>query len=154
MVNMIWVVLLWMIVFNRLVLKALKMTQWNLRSKRKTTGGILNKSSKKNRHQRGRDFMPAHVGETRTREIRSRGGNKKMFMLAANIANVSAGGIIKKAKILNVLENPADSQFVRRNIITKGAIIETDLGKAKVTSRPGQNGVVNAVIVEEKPTQK
>lgn len=126
------------------------MTKWNLHSRRKTTGGILNKSSKKNRYQRGRDFVPAHVGETRTREIRSMGGNKKIFMLAANIANVSAGGIIKKAKILKVIENPADSQFVRRNIITKGAIIETDLGKAKVTSRPGQNGIVNAIMVEKK----
>ena len=37
---------------------------------------------------------------------------------------------------------------VRRNILTKGAIIETDAGKAKITNRPGQEGTVNAVLVE------
>ena len=51
-------------------------------------------------------------------------------------------------KLLNVIENSANPNYVRRNIITKGAIVETELGHAKVTSRPGQDGVVNGVIVE------
>jgi small subunit ribosomal protein S8e len=37
---------------------------------------------------------------------------------------------------------------VRRNIVTKGAIIETDAGQARVVSRPGQDGQVNAVLLE------
>ena len=54
----------------------------------------------------------------------------------------------KKAKIISVAENKASRHFLRRNIITKGAVIETELGKAKVTSRPGQHGVINAVLEE------
>ncbi|MCD6558125.1 MAG: 30S ribosomal protein S8e, partial [Candidatus Aenigmarchaeota archaeon] len=40
--------------------------------------------------------------------------------------------------------------FVRRNIITKGAIIMTEDGRAVVTNRPGQEGVINAKLIEEK----
>ena len=130
------------------------MTQWNLRSKRKITGGLLKRASKKKRHQRGRDFLPAHIGTVKVKTLRSRGGNSKFMLLSSNIANVLAGGKAQKAKILSVVENKADAQFVRRNIITKGAIIQTELGKARVTSRPGQDGVINAVMVEEKDSQK
>ena len=126
------------------------MTQWQLPSKKKITGGQVKKHGKKNRYQRGRDFLPAHVGEMRVRTLRTHGGNEKRVALAANTANVSVAGKHKIVKILSVLENKADSQFVRRNIITKGAIIETDLGKARVTSRPGQTGIVNAVLLEKK----
>jgi small subunit ribosomal protein S8e len=52
-------------------------------------------------------------------------------------------------EITNVVENPADPNYARRNIITRGALIETSEGTAKVTSRPGQDGQVNAVLVEE-----
>ena len=49
--------------------------------------------------------------------------------------------------IVNVVENPANPHLVRRNIITKGCVVETKLGKAKVTSRPGQEGSVNGVLI-------
>jgi small subunit ribosomal protein S8e len=57
--------------------------------------------------------------------------------------------VCKKVAISNVIGNDANKHYIRRNIITKGAIIETELGKAKVTSRPGQDGVVNAVLIKE-----
>ena len=47
-----------------------------------------------------------------------------------------------------VSENTADRHFVRHNIITKGAIVMTSKGKAKVTNRPGQEGIINAVLVK------
>ena len=53
-----------------------------------------------------------------------------------------------KATIKNVSGNPANRHFVRRNIITKGAVVETDKGKARITSRPGQEGTINAVLIE------
>ncbi|MBI4168112.1 MAG: 30S ribosomal protein S8e [Candidatus Aenigmarchaeota archaeon] len=126
------------------------MTQWQLSSRKKTTGGFIKKHGKKNRYERGRDYLPARVGEPKIKEKRSAGGNKKLVALSTNTANVSVAGRHQLAKILSVVENTADSQFVRRNIITCGAIIQTELGKARVTSRPGQTGVVNAVLVEEK----
>ncbi|MCI4362340.1 MAG: 30S ribosomal protein S8e, partial [Thermoplasmata archaeon] len=39
--------------------------------------------------------------------------------------------------------------YVQRNIVTKGAILETELGLVRVRSRPGQDGVVNAVRIGE-----
>jgi len=66
------------------------------------------------------------------------------------IENVYTGKKIEKTKIKSVIENKANPQYIRRNIITKGAVIETELGKAKVTSRPGQHGILNAVLIKEK----
>lgn len=126
------------------------MTQWQLRSNRKKTGGLLKRLSKKKKYQRGRDFVPAHVGSTKLRVLRTKGGNNKFLLLSSNIANVVSKGKAQKTKILSVVENKADGQFVRRNILTKGAIIQTELGKVRVTSRPGQDGIVNAVLIEEK----
>ncbi len=126
------------------------MTKWQLPPQKKTTGGFVKRHGKKNRYERGRDYLPARVGETKVKEKRSLGGNEKRIALSANIANVSVSGKFQKSKILSVVENAADSQFVRRNIITKGAVIQTELGKARVTSRPGQTGTVNAILVEGK----
>ena len=47
-----------------------------------------------------------------------------------------------KVKIVRVLENKANRSYARRNIITKGAIVETDQGEAIVTNRPGQDGQI------------
>jgi small subunit ribosomal protein S8e len=131
------------------------MAQWHLKSNRKKTGGMMTRHSKKKKHQQGRDFLPTHVGETKRKTLRTMGGNRKMVALAANVAIISTAGKAQKTKILAVAENSADSQYVRRNIITKGAIINTEMGRARVTSRPGQTGVVNAVLVEDKkPTSR
>ncbi len=132
------------------------MTQWQLPSKKKTTGGYIKRHGKKTRQQRGRDFLPTHIGEDRVKEIRVRGGNTKRVALKVSKANIMTNGKHVTAKILSVKENPADSQFVRRNIITKGAIIETDAGLARVTSRPGQSGIINAIMIagETKASRK
>ncbi len=69
-------------------------------------------------------------------------------MLAVNHANVSDNfGKTTKVEILRVIKNPANVDYDRRGVITKGAIIETPLGTARVTSRPGQDGNVNAILV-------
>lgn len=31
--------------------------------------------------------------------------------------------------------------------MNKGAIIETKIGKARITSRPGQSGTINAILI-------
>ncbi|MBI2076595.1 MAG: 30S ribosomal protein S8e [Candidatus Aenigmarchaeota archaeon] len=124
------------------------MAQWHLRSKRKPSGKLLNKRSKKKKYQRGRDFLPAHIGEPKSQQLRTKGGGEKRLLLRTNIVNVIVKNKAQQTKILSVIGNPADSQFIRRNIITKGAILQTDLGKVKVTSRPGQDGVVNGIMIE------
>jgi small subunit ribosomal protein S8e len=119
------------------------------RSKRKRTGGRLKHFRKKKRYQLGREPAETTVGEPRFRIIDSRGNEKKVRALSTNVAQVADGGETKSATIENVVDNPANINYIRRNIITKGAIIETDLGTARVTSRPGQNGQVNAVLVDD-----
>lgn len=81
---------------------------------------------------------------------RAMGGNLKESLLAVNVANIYNPKTKKMqvAKIKTVAENAANRHFVRRNIITKGTVIDTELGKAKVTSRPGQTGTINAVLMQ------
>ena len=77
------------------------------------------------------------------------GGNRKTRLLSADKANLFDPKTKKheQVKIKTILENPANRHFVRRNIMTKGCIVETEKGKAKITSRPGQDGIVNAVLI-------
>jgi small subunit ribosomal protein S8e len=90
------------------------------------------------------------VGESRLEKLRTRGANVKVRMLKADYANVvdPATKKTQKVKIITVKENSANPNFVQRNIINRGAIIQTELGMAKVTSRPGQDGAVDAVLVK------
>ncbi len=118
------------------------------RSTRKRTGGRLKHFNKKKRHQLGREPAETTVGETRLQFIDSRGNEQKLRALSTNVAQLSADGETTEVEIENVVENPSNVNYVRRNIITKGAVIETSEGKARVTSRPGQSGQVNAVAIE------
>ncbi|GAB3413535.1 30S ribosomal protein S8e [Haloparvum alkalitolerans] len=119
------------------------------RSKRKRTGGRLKHSSDKKRHQLGREATETTLGEPRLQYIDSRGTGSKVSALSTNLAQVTVDGETVSAEIEDVVDNPANVNYARRNIITKGAIIETTEGRARVTSRPGQTGQVNAVAVEE-----
>ena len=130
------------------------MAQWNLRSRRKSTGSRYKRHGKKKRADRRRDFLPTHIGPKKSLPIRTRGGSFKRALLKTDMANVASAGQYKKVKILSVLENSADPHFVRRNVITKGAIINTEIGKAKVLSRPGQAGNVNAVLLVESKAEQ
>ncbi|WP_054840472.1 30S ribosomal protein S8e [Thermococcus sp. JCM 11816] len=128
------------------------MAIWQGRSLKKPSGGRIILARKKRKRELGREPANTKVGEDREKRkiIRTYGGNRKVRLVEALYANVFEGGKGKKVKILNVVENPANRQYARRNIITKGAIIETEIGKAIVTSRPGQDGgVVNAVLIKE-----
>lgn len=125
--------------------------QWHGRSQRKETGGRYRPARKKRKYELGRDYIPTVIGEDEFKKIRVRGGNYKIRVVAAKFVNVTnpKTGETKKVEIKDVLENPANPHYVRRDIITKGAIILTEIGKARVTSRPGQDGCINAVLLEE-----
>ncbi|MBR9679728.1 MAG: 30S ribosomal protein S8e [Candidatus Altiarchaeota archaeon] len=119
------------------------------KSLRKTTGGMRRAHRKKKKFEIGRPWVPTIVGELRKRLIRTKGGGQKQRLLKADYANVSNGKKVIKTKISQVVENSSNPFFVRRNIITKGSIIETAKGYARVTSRPGQDGIVNAVLLKD-----
>ncbi len=118
------------------------------RSARKRTGGRLKHFRNKKRYQLGREPAETTVGKPRLQVIDSRGTETKLRALSTNVAQLSDGGETTEVEIENVVENPSNVNYVRRNIITKGAVIETSEGTARVTSRPGQSGQVNAVKLD------
>jgi small subunit ribosomal protein S8e len=79
------------------------------------------------------------------------GGGTKIRIAVADWAVVTdkASGKSSKSKLLRVVRNPANVDYQRRGVITKGAIVETELGQARITSRPGQHGVINAILLEK-----
>ena len=94
------------------------------------------------------------LGETKRRNSRGYGGNIRTRVLKDKYASVTdpKSGKTEKTEILRVVRNKANVDYDRRGVITKGAEIETSLGLARVTSRPGGDGVINAVLIgkEEK----
>ncbi len=125
------------------------MPQWQGRSKVKHTGGRLKKFRSKRKRELGRPAAETIVGEKRVRGVRAWGGIEKRRLLRDNLATVkTADGATHRAKIMDVVDNPANKDYARRRIITKGAIIKTEFGNARVTSRPGQDGVINAVVTQ------
>ncbi len=126
------------------------MALWQGKSRRKPTGGMRRPQHKKRRFEIGREKQFTFVGPERHKKYRTKGANTKVRMLSAEYANVidQSDNSVRKVKILTVRENPANPNYVQRNIINKGARIQTEAGIARVTSRPGQDGTVNAVLVE------
>ncbi|WP_336343442.1 30S ribosomal protein S8e [Halalkalicoccus ordinarius] len=119
------------------------------RSTRKRTGGRLRPMKKRKKHQIGRQPTETQVGDRKFKTVDARGNTRKVRVIATDVANVSADGEVVSSEIRDVVENAANPNYVRRNIITKGAVIETGEGRARVTSRPGQDGQVNAVLLDE-----
>lgn len=117
--------------------------------KRKKTGGKSHPSRGKRKYEMGRSPTLTRLGENNIVEkIRVRGGGLKLRVIQAAYANVAVEkDRVVKAKVLDVVDNPANREFGRMKIITKGTIIKTEVGNAMVTSKPGSNGVVNAKLV-------
>jgi len=120
------------------------------KSKKSASGARMTSARKKRLHEHGSIPMMTKLGVKQLKTTRTAGGNMKVKTAANDFANLTDSKTKKKykAKIESVLENSANRNFVRRNILTKGTIIKTDKGKAKITSRPGQEGTINAVLIE------
>ena len=88
------------------------------------------------------------LGEEKRKTKKVVGGNKKTFLIKSKIINIKDKNKTQIAEIKNVLETPSNRFLARQNILTKGTIIETNLGKAKITNRPSQEGVVNGILIE------
>jgi len=119
--------------------------------KRKLTGGKKRSYRGKRRFEMGSFPTETAVGEPKTKVSRRRGGNLKVRLVSTNQVNLSdpSTGETKKVEVLRVLGNPANVDYGRRGVITKGTLLETPLGTARVTSRPGQSGVLNATLVQK-----
>lgn len=119
------------------------------RSMTKKTGGRTRSYRKSRKYDLGSEFSAPELGEDRVEKKDARGGTEKTRVRRSSTVNLAVDGEVKKVEIESVEDNPANPNFVRRSLLTKGTIVETPEGKARVTSRPGQDGVVNAKLVDE-----
>jgi len=125
------------------------MALWQGQSKRSKTGRRIRYARGKRKFEIGREQHLTTIGQTTLKKVRTKSNNRKTRAKTINIAYIVDPKNKKttKTEITNVIENKANIHYVRRNIINKGAIIETKIGKARVTSRPGQTGTINAVLI-------
>ncbi len=124
------------------------MAQYHAKSLTKNTTGRRRAAHKKKKYEIGGNWIETKLGPDRKTTVRTLGGHRKTELFATTFANVTGkDGKIVKTKITGVLEHADNPHFVRRLTITKGCVISTELGKVKVTSRPGQDGVVNGVLL-------
>jgi small subunit ribosomal protein S8e len=120
-------------------------------TKRKATGGRSRPPRGRRAYERDSYAIEPLVGETASRLSRRRGGSLSTGVVFSNIANVSdSKGKTVRSKIIRVKKSPANRDYERRGVITKGAVIEIEAGEAVVTSRPTDDGVVNAVLTKSK----
>lgn len=125
------------------------MALWQGDSRRSKTGRRIRYSRGKRKFEIGRESHLTTIGNIKIKKVRTLGKNQKIRAKTINMAHIidKKNNKTQKTKIKTVIGNPANINYIRRNIINKGAIIETEIGKARVTSRPGQTGVVNAVLI-------
>ena len=115
----------------------------------KITGGRRHPLKTRQKFQLDRYPNEALVGDQETATRKTRGNNRKTGLKTVSHVNlVLPDAKIKRAKIVKVLEKQTNNDYQRRGVITKGAILETEDGKCKVVSRPGQCGIINAVLVK------
>lgn len=124
------------------------MARSSVRSKRKISGGRYKKPQKKLANLL-RSPTLTKFAPRKSKILRERGGNKKRIILSENKINVLDKKTNKYAvtEITSLLQNPANRHYIRRGIITKGTVVETKLGKAKITSRPGQENTLNGILI-------
>ncbi len=117
--------------------------------KRKLTGGRKRAYRVKRKFEQGTFPAETTLGEPKRKSTRGYGGNVKIKVLKDKHASVTnpKSGKTEKTEILRVVRNRANVDYNRRGVITKGAEIETSLGLARVTSHPGRDGVINAVLI-------
>lgn len=118
-----------------------------IKSKTSGTGGKRRKSKDKELAHFGNPFTATKISP-KGREVRknmaTRGSGRKVKLKEAMFINLlTKDGKMAKTEMDNVIETPANRHFARSNLLVKGAIVQTKLGKAVITNRVGQDGVVN-----------
>jgi len=115
---------------------------------KKISGGKYKKNRKKKSYEIAGQRRIVKLGEEKKKSQRARGGNKNIFLLRTKFINVLEGNKIKKIEIKNVLETPSNRFLARQNVLTKGTIVETEMGKVKITNRPSQEAIINGILIK------
>ena len=114
----------------------------------KITGGRRHVLRSRRKYEIDRYPNEALIGDQITITRKVRGKNTKVAIKTIDSVNLVLDSKIKRVKIIKVLENATNNDYQRRGVISKGAILETEEGKCRVVSRPGQHGTVNAILVK------
>jgi len=132
------------------------MAKSQARSRRKATGGRYKDYRKKKSYELGGIPVLTRISERRVKKVRVMGGNRKLKLLNVDFVNAydKKSKKYEKVKIKSVLENSANRHFVRMNIITKGCVVDTEKGKVKINSRPGQESSLSGVFLEKEVVKK
>ena len=119
--------------------------------KRKHTGGLIKHTRSRRSDEKDSFSVDTLLGDHSIRVKNSRGGNIKVSLVSDNSVNVidKSNNSIKKVDITRVLKNPSNRDYERRRVITRGAILDTELGKVRVLSRPGQSGIIDGILISE-----
>ena len=120
-------------------------------TKRKKTGGRKRAYRSHRIYEQGRQPVETLFGEVKRKEVKGISRISKIKLVKADYVNVSnpATGTTENLEILDVVRNPANADYNRRGVITKGTIVRTEKGLAKIVSRPGQDGSLSAVVYQE-----
>ena len=120
------------------------------RSRLKKSGGRYKSRTKKTKNK-GREPLLVTMSALRRKRERTRSGKIKYKLLSTNTVQVYDPKEKKyyKATIESVIESPSNPNYIRRNIMTKGSLIKTDKGIARITSRPGQEGTLHALLLKK-----
>jgi small subunit ribosomal protein S8e len=120
-------------------------------TKRKKTGGKKRAYRTKRVYEQGRQPVETLFGDTKRKEVKGISRISKIKLVKAKYVNVSNPniGTSERLEILDIVRNPANADYNRRGVITKGTIVRTEKGLAKIVSRPGQEGSLSAVVYEE-----
>lgn len=131
------------------------MVVWHGESGRTSTGGKIVVARKKRKYELGSLPLLTKIGKEKRIVNRTKGGGEKVKAVSVEFVNVfeEKNNSVKKSKILHILENPANPNYVRRGILTKGTIVNTEMGRVKITSRPSQVGSVSGILVAETKKQ-
>ena len=102
-------------------------------------------------HELGSHPVETLLGETKRKKTTGRSGSVKVKLVSDMYVNVSdpSNGTTERLEILDVVSNPANVDYNRRGVITKGVIVRTEKGLVRIVSRPGQDGVLNAILYED-----
>ena len=120
-------------------------------TKRKKTGGKKRAYRTKRIYEHGSQPVETLLGEVQRKTVAGITNTKKTKLVRADYVNVSnpETGKTLRLEILDVVSNPAKADYNRRGVITKGTIVRTENGLARIVSRPGQEGSLSAIVVEE-----
>jgi len=127
------------------------MAQYHAGSFKKKTGGMRKPHHKKKKYEMGGVWVRTKVGEEKQLTSKTRGGRIKCKLGSAQFVNLTDKDTKKcvRSKITGIISNTANPHYVRRGFLTAGAVVSTDHGNARITSRPGQDGSLNAVLLKK-----